>query len=246
MSPIVRSLSAASHDAAPPPVLRPLSAIAAVLTVLWLAGCTTTTTTSSATSAGIVEPSRPAPPAQPPATPPATPPGTAASAPGAAVPPAAAAKPARPLLSFEELSNCAQMLSGLRSTSQRLQAQNGQLAQTGRLLDADGDRIEADRARVDVSNAAQVQAYNARLARHKADVERYNAAIEPYNTAAMAHRVSEDYFNEACAQRGYRPADRARLPADLQAAIDGGLGPAPANVTPSPLNAPLVAPPATR
>ena len=86
-------------------------------------------------------------------------------------------------------------------------------------IEANATALTKADAAVNRRRKAEVEAHNARIDKHDAEVETYNAAVAARNGVLAAADANATAYDTDCGRYGYREADVARLPPDLQAAV---------------------------
>lgn len=122
-------------------------------------------------------------------------------------------------MTFEELSHCADNIVDSNHRQKQLDSANRQLFAQQAELDRQTKALDAERAVVDVHSASQVNAYNKRVEQNRVSISQFNSNVATYNAKANQLNGMINQFNAACANRGYRRSDYARLSEQLRLAI---------------------------
>lgn len=126
-------------------------------------------------------------------------------------------------LTADELAHCAGQVQRLRTESPLLLERNARAEKERQRIDDARQDLEASVANAAGGELASGLAAHDRRARLNADAQVLNAQVAQLRgDIARINAVKRDYETR-CAQRSFRSADLAQLPADAQAAMRAGL-----------------------
>jgi hypothetical protein len=126
-------------------------------------------------------------------------------------------------LDLPALRECATQVRQLRSEATRLNADTAQLDARRIALDQRSAALRAEAAQLDRDELRATLDLQQRRQRHNDELLAFNAEIARHRQAIDAvNRVKQRYAQD-CAERPYRRADLATLPADAQTAMRAGL-----------------------
>ncbi len=114
-------------------------------------------------------------------------------------------------LSRAELRQCLQLHAALEDDKQALAKARALQDASIQALDAEESRLKTAQAQLDRSNRQAVKAFDAQLKAHRARVAAHNRTLPKFNAQAAAFDASEARYQDRCAGRPYREADRAAV-----------------------------------
>jgi hypothetical protein len=122
-------------------------------------------------------------------------------------------------LSYEEMRACAERALVADASTAELKAQETELDRRKAAIDAQAAALEVEAPLVDTHKKREAEDFQARIDAHDAEVRAYNAAAVGWNARMSASNADTVDYAQTCALRGYREADMARLPPELQKVV---------------------------
>lgn len=123
-------------------------------------------------------------------------------------------------MSYEELTHCGNTVIEANQRQSQLNAANQQLSTQKADLARQETALNALRPAVDVHSKQQVDAFNERVKQNQANISQFNANVNAFNAKVHELNGLNNQFNAACAHRGYRPSDYARLSSQQRFALE--------------------------
>ena len=123
-------------------------------------------------------------------------------------------------MSYDELSECAALISSKTEKEIQLRARNKELTLAKREIDNANNGLEKERLKVNLFSKKQVADFNYKNHKNIDAMKKMNVNVDKYNTEVAQVNNLTSKFNTLCANRPYRQSDMNLLSASLKKIIE--------------------------